>query len=558
MKNFIPMRKRQEIQVRRVISLACITVGLAGTVAPLLAQPQQTLPEASTLQDPAQRLQRYYDQQKQVPEKPSDPLKQAAPESSTASGHALGHGASFVLRQVVFTASAFLSSAELDAAVKPFLGHPVDGTGLANLLDKVNALYAERNITTARAVFTSQPVSDGVVHIDLVEGRLGQLKIHGTPHLHDSFVRRRIHQQAGAVVDADRLRNDLVYLNRTTDLQVKALLQPGAVRGQTDILLDVAAPDRHSLDAFVDNSGVDSTGRFRVGVSGHLFGLLGVDDRLDGNIAHSKGGNDGALSYSIPVTRNNGRLGVSYSRSQINIINGAFRNLDIRGRSSVSSLQYTQPLLADMNWLINGIGQYSIGNSSTDISGQHIADSRTRLITLGTSLEHQKDGQRWSVTQLFTRIHSTEPMLGKSDFLTAPGSAFLIQRLGQSQWAVRADAGWQFSTGKNIPSANLFQLGGLGSVRGYERGVIAGSRGYYLDLELHRTFGGRLDAYGFVDHGTIYSFYPTSKSVSGVGIGALYRYHSWMTLSADLAKPLDTVIANQSGMRLDVRLAVHW
>jgi hemolysin activation/secretion protein len=349
-----------------------------------------------------------------------------------------------------------------------------------------------------------------------------------------------------------------VYLNRTTDLQVKALLEPGESRGQTDVLLDVAEPNRHSVDLFVDDNGVESTGRLRVGADAHLYGLLGVDDMLGADIEHSSGANDGTVSYSIPLTPNSGRLSFNYARSQINVINGAFRNIDITGRSSTGSIGYTQPFIATMNWLLSGIGQYSLQDSNTTISGQGIANTHTRQITLGGSLQHQADGETWGVTQLVTRIHSDEPMLGKSNFLIAPGNGFYIQRLWDSKWSLRADLGWQLSTGKNIPSANLFQIGGLGSVRGYDRGVLSGPRGYYADLELHRSIRDNLDVFGFIDHGTIYSFYPTSKSITGLGPGLMYHHSTWLTVSADIAKSLDTVIPQQSGFRIDARVTVHW
>lgn len=530
--------------------LAGFAVLLAGGVGQVFAQ------QATTLQNDAQRVQRYYEQQKPPQPADTDPLKQPPPATP---GQALNAGGQrFELKKVAFTPSALLSQADLDAAVAPYVGQQVGGVELGEMLDKINALYTARKITTARAVFKNQPVVDGVVQVELVEGRLGKVDIQGARHVDDAFVRRRIHQKDGDVVDTDRLRQDLVYLNRTTDLQVKALLQPGEARGQTDILLQVDEPQRHTIDGFIDNNGIDSSGRWRVGVQGALYGLMGVDDRLSGNIAHSKGGNDGAVSYSMPVMPNNGRVGVSYSHSQINVVEGPFRNLHITGTSSVTSLDYNQPLIANMSWLFSGIGAYSIGQSSTDISGQHIADTRTQQITLGLSLAHQRDGQRWSVTQLYTRIHSDEPMLGKTDFDIAPGSANFMQRLWQSQWAVRVDLGWQFSRGKNVPSANLFQIGGLGSVRGYERGVLSGPRGYYLSAELHRSFGPNFDIYGFADTGTVYAAYPSSQSISGAGVGALYRYRSWLSVSADVAKPFNTVTPDQDSVRANFRLTLHW
>jgi hemolysin activation/secretion protein len=529
-----------------------------GSVSLVCADPPP-LVQSSTLQNDAQRIQRYYQQPAPGSQgAPVDPLKQVGTAPTNGHGPASSSGDHFLLRQVVFSHSALLPQADLDAAAQPFVGRHMGRAELRELLAHVNALYTKRKITTARAVFANQAVTNGVVHVELVEGRLAKLKILGTQHTHDAFIRKRVNIEDGQVVDSDVLRDDLVYLNRTSDLQTKALLEPGVERGQTDILLNITEPSRYSLDLFVDDNGVDSTGLLREGVDGHMYGLFGVDDRLDANIAHSTGANDGTVSYSIPVTTSNGRLAVSYASSQINVINGAFRDIDVTGRSSVGSVGYTQPIVATLSWLVSGIAQYSIDNSSTNISGQRIADTRTQQYTLGGSVQHQSDGQSWSVTQLVTRLHSNEPMLGKDNFLIAPGSADFVQRLGQSLWAIRADAGWQFSTGDNIPSANLFQIGGTGSVRGYERGIISGARGYYVDLELHRTIGARWDLYGFVDHGTIYSFYPSSESITGVGPGVLFRYSKWLTVSADVAKPLQTVVPDQGSIRVDGRVTVHW
>ncbi|WP_165418517.1 ShlB/FhaC/HecB family hemolysin secretion/activation protein [Dyella amyloliquefaciens] len=541
---------------RRVVMSAALAAGCSSGILGVAQAQTQSQVTPSTLQNDAQRQQRYYQQQQTPPPvQQTDPLQQpAAPAVGAANAHTT---ARFVLKRVEFTPSALLKPADLAAAVKPYEGREVDGAKLAQMLDAVNNLYRARKITTARALFKNQPVVDGVVHVDLIEGRLGKVAIKGKRHVSDHYLAKRLDLKEGEVVDAEQLRDKLVTLNRTTDLQAQAVLVPGASRGLTDVQLDVQEPSRWALDAFVDNGGVDSTGRNRVGLQGHLYSLFGIDDMLDGNVAHSSGGNDGSVSYSVPLFPNNGRLGVSYSHSQINVINQAFRNIDIQGTSSVTSLNYNQPLIATLDWLFSGIGSYSITDSNTHISGQDIADTRTNAWTLGASLAHQSDGQRWGATQLFTRIRSDEPLLGKSDFTIAPGSAYFIQRLWQSRWALRADLGWQFSATGNLPSANLFQIGGPGSVRGYERGVLSGARGYYADLELHRSVGERLDLFGFVDHGQVSSSFPGNQQISGAGVGGSYSYR-WITASADVAKPFVTVIPDQDSVRFDFRLTAHF
>ncbi|WP_113065928.1 ShlB/FhaC/HecB family hemolysin secretion/activation protein [Oleiagrimonas sp. MCCC 1A03011] len=534
-------------------------VPYAVLAACLFASTAQAAPQTvpSTLQNDAQRLQRYYEQQQATPKKPTDPLQEQKAEPKDRHAVAKAAGPGFVLRRVRFSASVLLKPEALQQAVKPYLGRKVTKSDLDAMLDRINDLYRAKNITTARAILPSQSINDGVVRVELVEGRLGKITVAGDKHVRKDFILRRIDQQSGQIVDANQLRKNLVYLNQTTDLTVRALLAPGAARGQTDIRLAVQEPDRHDLVAFVDNSGVDSTGRYRYGLQGHLYGLFGVDDLLEGNIAHSKGGNDGAISYSVPLFVNNGRLGVSFAHSQINILDRAFRDLDITGTSTVKSINYKQPFIATMRTQFSGVAAYTISESVTRIGGKQIADTTNHSATLGLSVDHSSDGRRWNITQLVTRLDSNEPMLGKTHFNLTPGSAFLIQRLGRSHWALRANAGWQFSSGTNLPSANLFQIGGPGSVRGYERGVLAGSRGYYVGLELHRAFTEKLDLFAFADHGEVRADYPKSSSISGAGLGGMYQYR-WLTASADVAKPFDTVTPQQDSIRFDFRLSVNF
>lgn len=530
-----------------------MTVALAlGGVLPAYAQ------QASTLQSNEERLRRYFEQQQKLLPAPvsKDPL--AEPEAPARPAAALPGETRFELKAVTFTASELVPAQAFEEAVKPFLGKTVDGKDLAELLAAVNDVYIKRNITTARAVMGPQDIVDGNLHLELVEGRLGALNIEGDKYTRETFIRNRIGLSQGKVLDSSVLRDRLVRLNKTTELQVRATLQPGAARGETDVRLDVVEPERWGVDVFADNNGSDSTGRERIGLQGFVYGLMGRDDRFQANVSHAKGGNDGALSYAMPVTPWGGRLALNASRSQINIINGAFAGIDVVGKSTVYGLEFNQPVVANANWLVTGIASFSLGKSSTAIGGVQIADTKTRLWTAGASVQHLGEGRQWGFTQLYTSIQSDEPMLGRSSFQTFPGNAFLIQRLGQTRWIARGSLGWQFSKGDNLPSANLFQIGGSGSVRGYERGILSGARGYYGSLELHRLVSERLDLYGFADHGVVSGFYPTAQRITGAGLGGLWRIKSWLTLSGDVAQAVDKVVPDQDSMRFNLRLVVHW
>lgn len=77
-----------------------------------------------------------------------------------------------------------------------------------------------------------------------------------------------------------QLTNDVTRFNRTNDVQIRALLQPGTNFGLTDLQLAVTEPPRNTLQLFFDNQGVQTTGRNQGGVYYKLHGLAGIDDRL--------------------------------------------------------------------------------------------------------------------------------------------------------------------------------------------------------------------------------------------------------------------------------------
>lgn len=535
------------------VAVAVIALAATGVHAQSAAPAQTANPQS--LQSPQQRVDRYYDTRRDDAAAPAtDPLEAPASPTTPLDGT---QDVRFELREVRFGPSAFLSATALDGVAGPYLGREVGIAELNAILDAANALYAERGITTARAVLSAQAIRDGVVQVDLVEGRLGALTVQGNTRTDAEFVRARVSQRDGEVVDTDALRRDLVYFNRTTDLRAQALLRAGAGVGSTDVLVNVTEPARRFVDVFADTAGVDSTGRERIGFRAYVNGLAGTSDRLAASFAYAQGGLEGQASYSWIVSRRNARLGASYTRSRISIINGAFRDLDIEGNSSAIGIDFVQPFKATQAWLVNGLATVSRAQSDTSISGRRIADTRSTVLSLGISAAHQAPGREWAVTQLVSSVAADTPIDGRDRFTLGVGNLTYIQRLGSTAWAMRGLAGWQLAADDALPASSLFQVGGTGSVRGYERGVLSGPRGYYANLELHRSFGEQWDVYGFADRGGVRGDYPTSADITGIGLGASWQ-RGWLSASVDLGHALDDVLADQDSTRIDLRITARW
>lgn len=530
---------------------------LGGALLPGLALAQSVSTDAG--QASGQRIDGYY-QQRQAPpaaEAPVDPVQQPLPHAAAAAPDDGAAPVRFVLRQLRFTPSELLEAELLADIARRHAGTEVSLADLQGVVEQVNALYAARGITTAQAVLRAQDVAAGEVEITLVEGRLGQLEVAGEGRLPARFVQRRVTPAVGEVVDVAQLRQQLIHLNRTSDVQVRAVMRAGGQPGQTDIVLLTQAPAARSWGVFVDNAGIESTGRERVGVQGQLWGLAGINDLLSASLAWSEGGLEGRVGYSGMVNRRNGRLGLSLSRNQINLIDGAYRELDITGESTSYALEYNQPWIVNAQWLLSSQASVARSSSATEITGLQVSQTDATVASLGLSLGYRGDGLDWSVSQAIASVRTDESVLGSRSFLTASGSARLTQRLG-SRYLYRAQLGWQLTSSDNLPSSNLFQVGGIGSVRGYERGVLSGVRGYYGSLELHRPYAQGHDVYAFYDHGQVRADFPASASISSVGVGFNGQFAGRYSYSLDLGHPLQQVLVDQDSVRADFRLGARW
>lgn len=531
---------------------------IGGALLPCMAM-AQSVPTAGG--QTTQRIDDYYEQRQPLqPSKPViDPL-QAVPQEAPAADAKAG-GVNFLLQDVRFEpASELLDSQTLAAVRGHYAGRQVSMADLDALVGEVNAAYQAEGVTTAKAILRQQDLSGGTVVVTLLEGRLGRLLVtgEGEGRVPERFVLRRVKHEAGGVVQADQLRDDLVYLNRTSDMQVRALLRPGEAAGQTDIVLMARSPDRHNWGVFVDNSGVESTGRERFGVQGQFWGLAGLNDILSGSVAYSRGGLEGRVAYSGIVNKRNGRLGVSVSRNQINIIDGAYRDLDITGESTNYGLDYTQPWVATQNWLLSTVASISRSNSTSDIADVRVSETNSTVATVGVNTGYRNDGYDWTFYQGISRIRTDEALKQGRSFTVANGTTGWTQRLGASGFLYRAQLGWQLSNGDFLPSGNLFQVGGIGSVRGYVRGALSGVRGYYGSVELHRPYRQAHDVYVFYDRGQVHGDFPASASLSSVGLGLNGQVFKRYSYSLDLGHPLDKVLKDQDNVRADFRISARW
>ncbi|MNN97301.1 hypothetical protein D3C81_2164440 [compost metagenome] len=62
----------------------------------------------------------------------------------------------------------------------------------------------------------------------------------------------------------------------------------------------------------------------------------------------------------------------------------------------------------------------------------------------------------------------------------------------------------------------------------------------------------------FFDHGEVRGDYPTSASISSVGVGLNGQLAKRYSYSLDLGHPLDKVLQDDDSLRADFRISARW
>jgi hemolysin activation/secretion protein len=533
-----------------VLFLAC---AFAAFAVPASGQtPGQTNSET-------QRRQEQLEQAQPSPETGPQQDLVIGPEYSNPDMPPPGAGPQFALMAVQIDSSQFLGRAEIDPILQQYVGKEVNFADLSAIVGRLNALYAAKGQITARAILPPQRIEGGVVHIALVEGKIGAVMLEGATTTDETYIRNTLSLTPGAIVDANELSRSILFFNRTNLAQLRAVLKPGANFGQTDLTLAVQDAPVNDFQIFLDNEGAESTGREEAGIFYHHNGLLGRDDRLTVFGLLSRGGLTGSLSYNVPVDYAGDRLAVSYQRDHISIVQGPNSALDISGSGQTATIGITHPFVADQRWIVTGGVSGSGGTSKTHVPGSLISDSTTYRGILNLSLTYVDDPVIASFAPSFTYARNHDSVLSRDrDLSILTATANVLAQLGGGR-NLQLNAAGQYSGDKLLPPDLLFQIGGPSSVRGYAIGAVAGDSGFYADVELHQNLGEKflnLDIFAFADNGTVFSTQPASRTLSSAGAGFIVKPGP-VTVAVSAGFPLRTVLPGQKDPAIYARVSLQ-
>lgn len=470
------------------------------------------------------------------------------------------------IQRIDVRGSSRFSASELAELTAAYEGQELSLEELQTLADEITQLYLNQDYLTSRARLPQQDIVDGVVVIEVIEGRLSEIEIEGNDRLEASFIRNRLQRAAGVPLNTARLEDELRLLRADPLLeQIEANLRSGDNLGESRLLVRVREANPLQVSISTDNYSPPSIGGERLNLGLTHRNLVGVGDRfsIDYNLTYGEGLDFIDIGYEIPVNSRDGRLQLRVAPSQNEVTQAPFDQLDIRGESSLYELRYRHPLQRTPQQEFALSLGFSWQDSQTffldrpqpfgfgpDESGR----SETRVISFGQDYVHRQTNGAWGLrsqlrfgTGLFDATNNSGNF-PDGQFFSWNLEAQRVQRLHRNHLLVARLAA-QFSPDPLLPSQQ-FVMGGGQSLRGYRQNVRAADNGVRLSIEdritLLRDASGQstLQILPFVDMGVVWNHsdnpnpQPQQQFLASLGIGAIWEPSPGFSLRVDYGLPL--------------------
>lgn len=531
----VPFFPMEDLAMKRTIqslSLSLLTALLfSGSVSAALPQLDPTDPAVQKVTDQASRMSETNQQVASYYQKSRYRTLDAVHSSEAKAEEG---GLVFEVKEIRVTPSKFLSAEEIRRAIHFKGAGPATVKELTDMVARLNALYQEKHIVTAQAVLPPQKVQDGVVYIRLIEGKFGKTVVTGNQRISEKSLLSRIHGKTGELVDVDRLEDELRVYNSTNTYQVQAELVPGEEEGTSDLHL-VLGEKENPLTSFIftDNAGQKESGRYRIGAYTEYRGIGGHDASLAVSPVWTEGIWGGSVMYDTPWGHHGTRAQISYSRNLVDIIDGTFKDYDMKANSNDAAISITHPVnitpLSRVDVFLEGHRKWS----DTTYSGMELSNSATRTVKAGLSARSFDENGLWFFMTSVTGYESDDRVNDK-DNNGSYYSAYLMRRqnLKNDQYMLYRLYG-QYTAFESLPSTEQFTLGGMGSVRGYKESILSGDKGWFAGMEYgfpissdHQTWRG----FVFLDHGVAYNNFSvktTKDYLTSAGFGLECSKGGW-------------------------------
>lgn len=468
-------------------------------------------------------------------------IPQASPAIGEDKAEELANqGERVLVKSFNLTGNQEITTEVLQALLADQLSHEHSLYELKKLAARITSYYRAQGYAVARAYLPTQEIKDGVVLINIIEGRIDKQQVKNNARLNDARAESYFDNiKNNDVIKTEAIDRSLLILQDTPGVgAARAVLQPGASVGTSELIIELDEAEPYSANVNLDNYGNRYTGEYRLGGTFNLNSPLNIGDQLTVS-ALSTGDklNYGRIAYQLPVGSSGLRVGAAYFEAHYKL-GREFKKLDADGKAQSGSIFAIYPFIRSQQTNLNGVLSLEQKALSDEVNATNSqSDKRIKLANVGVLGSHHDNlagGGIWGAE--LSMIHGsldiqTDAIRQLDDASANTDGRYTrwtyslsrLQRITDNNQLAITLSGQQAS--KNLDSSEKFSLGGINGVRAYPQGEAVGDEGSLAKLELRHSFSPTLQGIAFYDVGEVtvsrnrYSNANNHRQVSGAGLG---------------------------------------
>jgi len=406
---------------------------------------------------------------------------------------------SFAIYEFRILGSTAIPRRDLERAVYPLLGPDRTITDVEQAREAIAAVYREKGFGAVTVDIPEQDVVDGVVRLQVTEGRLGEVRVTGARYFSAGRILTNMPSlRQGEVLDLPALQADLATLNRQSrDRTIAPVLRAGNSPGTVDLELKVKDDLPVSGQLEVNNRYTADTSPTRVSTTLGYDNLFQKFHSLSFQYQVAPEEPDEsrvmAATYLAPVGRSGNALAAYAVRTDSEV--STVGALSVLGAGNIYGLRYVMPIAGSSGWyhgltvgadykdfdedvvLEDGLDSAPITyvNWSLAYSASRVTDTATS--TLGLTANSGLDGVVNDAAEFAYKRYGATP-----NYYYLRGS---LRHVHSLPWPVRIALRLDGQASIEPLIANeQFAIGGADSVRGYLEAEELGDTGFSGSLEL--------------------------------------------------------------------------
>ncbi|MBI2510198.1 MAG: ShlB/FhaC/HecB family hemolysin secretion/activation protein, partial [Betaproteobacteria bacterium] len=131
----------------------------------------------------------------------------------------------FTVNAFTFVGNTVYTGRQLKQLTERYMDMQLNLHDLTRAADVVTRFYRDNGYVFAHAVVPAQRVEKGIVRIEVIEGRVGQVRFEGNRRYSPQFLRQRLTRLvSGSLITSDNLEHDLLVLNDLPGVTARAVL----------------------------------------------------------------------------------------------------------------------------------------------------------------------------------------------------------------------------------------------------------------------------------------------------------------------------------------------